>query len=307
MFTKQSLGLEISHDGLKMVVLSGNRKAPKLNAFSAHDFPDDTIQFSFRELNVTNPSRFVKTVRDTYAKLLTSATRVSLSLPDNLGRVMLLNLETRFKNRQEGADLIRWKLKKNFPLDIDSVHLDYQILRESETGGLITLVSVISKQVVNQYEDLLNESGLEPNHIDFATFNLYRFFSERLSLSENLAFVSFFGGILSITVFFEGIIEFYRSKEISPHAFDTTKIYREINNTMLVYRNNHPGRVLDELFCASSLDNDKNFSTMVSEIIGMEPFLLHAGDFVTGKNGVFCNGKTLQDLSPALGAAVRSL
>jgi type IV pilus assembly protein PilM len=307
MFNKQSLGLEISHDGLKMVVLSGKRKSPKLNAFSTHDFPGETVQFSFRELNVTNPSRFVKLVRDTYAKLLTSATRVSLSLPDCLGRVMILNLETRFKNRQEGADLIRWKLKKNFPMDIDSIHLDYQVLRDSETGGMITLVSVISKQILNQYEDLLNESGLEPAHIDFTTFNLYRLFYERLSLSENSAFVTFFGGILSITVFFEGIIEFYRSKEISTGAFDMEKIYREINNTMLVYRNNHPGRVLDELFCAASLADDKNFSTIVSEILGMEPHSLHAGDFVTGKNGVFCNGTTLQNLSPALGAAARSL
>ncbi len=307
MFGKHALGLEISHDGLKMVVLSGKRKSPQLNAFSAHDLPGETVQFSFRELNVTNPARFVSIVRDTYFKLLTPATRVSLSLPDCLGRVMLLNLETRFKNRQEGADLIRWKLKKNFPLDIDGIHLDYQVLRDSETGGMITLVSVISKQIINQYEDLLNESGLEPVYIDFSTFNLCRFFYERLSLYDNSAFVTFFGGILSITVFFEGTMEFYRSKEISNGAFDTEKIYREINNTMLVFRNNHPGRILDELFCATSLDNDKNFSTIVSEIIGLEPHALHAGDFVTGKNGIFCNGATLQNLLPALGAAVRSL
>jgi len=307
MFYKHALGVEISHDGLKMVVLSGKRKAPKLNAFSVHDFSGGIVQLSFRELNVTNPLRFISIIRDSYAKLLTPATRVSLSLPDNLGRIMLLNLETRFKNRQEGADLIRWKLKKNFPMDIDSVHLDYQVLRDSETGGMITLVSVISKQILNQYEDLLNESGLEPAYIDFTTFNLYRFFYERLSLYDNSAFVTFFGGILSVTMFFEGTIEFYRSKEISTGSFDPEKIYREFNNTMLVFRNNHPGRVLDELFCASSLENEKNFAAMASEIIEMEAHSLHAGDFVTGKNGLFCNGTTLQNLSPALGAAVRSL
>ncbi len=307
MFNKQSLGFEISHNGLQMVVVGGKRKAPKLNAFSAHDFPDGIIQFSFRELNVANTARFVNIVRETYVKLLTSATRVSLSLPDCIGRVMLLNLETRFKNRQEGADLIRWKLKKNFPLDIDSIHLDYQILRENETGGMLTLVSVITKQIINQYEDLLNESGLEPDHIDFTTFNLYRLFYERLNLSENSAFITFFGGILSITVLYEGIIEFYRSKEISSGVFEAERIYREVNNTLLVYRNNHPGRVFDEIFCAASIEDDKNFSNIVSDIVGMEPHPLHAGDFVTGKNGLFCNGATLQNLSPALGAALRCL
>ncbi len=307
MFNNHSVGMEISHDGISMVVLSGKHKLPKLHSFSTNTLSSEIMQFSFRDLNISNPSRFISIVRDTYAKLLTPAIRVSLSLPDSLGRIMLLNLETRFKNRQEGADLIRWKLKKNFPLDIDSVHLDYQVLRESEAGGTITLVSLISKQIVSQYEDLLNDSGLEPVYIDFTTFNLYRFFQKRLSFTDNSVFVSFFGGVLSFSAFFEGIIEFYRSKEISAGEFDAERIYREINNTMLVYRNSHPSRVPDELFCVTSLDTENNFSTLAAEVIGMEPQVLHAGDFVTGEKDLFCDGPTLQHLSPALGAAVRSL
>ncbi len=307
MFGKQSLGLEISHDGLKMVSVSGKRTAPKLNSFSVHDFPDETVKFSFKELNITNPARFTSIIRETYVKLLSPATRVSLSLPDSLGRVMLLNLETRFKNKQEGADVIRWKLKKNFPLDIDSIHLDYQILGESETGEMVTLVSTITKRIVNQYEELLLESGLEPSHIDFTTFNLYRLFSERLEISDNSVFLSFFGESLSITIFYEGILAFYRSKEIRSGRFEAERIFREINSSLLAYRNSHPGQVFNDVFCATSLDETKDFSVIVAEATGVEPAWLHAGDFVVGKNGVSCNGKTLQNLSPALGAAMRSL
>jgi type IV pilus assembly protein PilM len=191
MFDRQSLGMEISHKGLQTVVLSGSRKNPKLAAYSAKDFPEGIIQTSFKELNVTDPVRFVKTIRETCLKLLSPLTRVSLSLPDSAGRVMLLDLETRFRSRQEGVDIIRWKLKKNFPLDIENIFLDYQILKESETGGMLTLVSVITKQVITQYEDLLLEAGLEPVFIDFATFNIYRFFCQRLEISPNSAFIRF--------------------------------------------------------------------------------------------------------------------
>jgi type IV pilus assembly protein PilM len=307
MFDRQSLGLEISHSGLQMAVLSGNRKAPKLTAYSAKDFPEGTVQTSFKELNVTDPSSFVNTVRESYLKLISPMTRVSLSLPDSAGRVMLLDLETRFKSRQEGTDIIRWKLKKNFPLDIENIFLDYQILRESETGGILTLVSVITKQVVTQYEDLLLEAGLEPVFIDFSTFNLYRLFCQRLELSANSVFITFFACSVSITVFHQGILVFYRSKEIPAEIFEAERIFREISNSLLLYKNSHPGYIFDDVFYATTLDDSKDLSSIVAEITGVEPFSLNAVDFIAGKNGFNCAGKTLQNLSPALGAAIRNL
>lgn len=307
MFAKQALGLEISREGLRMVAVRGKRKLPALNVYSTHDFPEETVQFSFKELNITNPARFVGAVRETYARLQSSATRVSLSLPDSVGRVMLIDLETRFKNKREGIDLIRWKLKKGFPVDIDGINLDYQILRENESGGILTLVSVITRQVINQYEDLLLEAGLEPSHIDFNTFNLYRLFSERLGLSEDGAFITFYGGIVSITVFHEGILEFYRAKEIPSAMYEEERMFREISNSLLVYKKNNPGHSFSEVFCSAPLEEMKDFRRIVAEATEMEPSRLHAADFVSGGNGVFCDGNTLQSLSPALGAAMRNL
>jgi type IV pilus assembly protein PilM len=306
MFKRQSLGLEISRDGLKMAVLGGKRKAPKLISFSSNGFPEETMQFSFKELNIINPALFVRTVHENHIKLLTSTSRVSLSLPDSIGRVMILDLETRFKSRQEGADIIRWKLKKSFPLDIDSIHIDYQVLRESESGGLMTLVSVITKEIINQYEDLLVEAGLEPSRIDFTTFNLYRLYSDRLEISENSAFLTYFGGIVSITVFFEGIPEFFRAKELPIGNFNAERIFREINSSLAVYRSSHPGHQFNDVFYAAPHAATSDFSALVAEATGMEPFRLQARDFVTG-NGLYCNGETLQSLSPALGAAIRNL
>jgi type IV pilus assembly protein PilM len=307
MFKRQSLGLEISRDGLKMVVLGGKRTAPKLISFSANRFPDETVRFSFKEPNVTNPAHFVRTIRENHLKLLTTSARVSVSLPDSVGRAMILDLDTRFKSKQEGAEIIRWKLKKGFPLDIDSIHIDYQVLRESESGGMMTLVSAITKEIINQYEDLLVEAGLEPNRIDFTTFNLYRLFSDRLEISENSAFLTYFGGILSITVFYEGILEFFRAKELAMGTFNAERIFREINSSLAVYRSNHPGHLFNEVFYAAPLHAVSDFSTLIAEATGIEPFRLQAGDFLTGSNGLFCNGETLQSLSPAIGAAKRNL
>jgi type IV pilus assembly protein PilM len=182
-FPKKALGLEIGNEGARFVLVSGKRETPGLNAVSEASFPADTLKFSMREENVLDRGAFVNTLRELHAGLQSRLRQVSLSLPDSTGRVMLLDVETRFKSRAEGIDIIRWKLKKSYPFDINEAQLDYQMIQERESGEISLLVSLIARPVVQQYEELLVEAGLEPNRIDFTSFNLYSLFSQRLDLA----------------------------------------------------------------------------------------------------------------------------
>ena len=113
LFSKKALGLEICADGARIALVEGGRM-PALSAYGSASFPADTVRFSLKESNVLNPAAFVAAVREMYLKLLTRVRRVSVSLPDSAGRAMILDVETRFKSRDEGADITRWKMKKNF-------------------------------------------------------------------------------------------------------------------------------------------------------------------------------------------------
>lgn len=128
LFPKKALGVEICSEGVKMALVEGRQNALRLDAYTASALPADTIKFTLREQNVLSPSVFVNVIRETYLRLLTKTKHVSVSLPDTTGRVILMDLETRFKSRDEGADIIRWKLKKSFPFNISDAHLDYQLL-----------------------------------------------------------------------------------------------------------------------------------------------------------------------------------
>src|SRR6266540_3197049 len=165
LFSDKALGLEICQDGARMVLIGGKAHAPTLYAYQAASFPPDTLKLSMREENIKNPAVFVSTIRDSYLKLLTGTSRISVSLPDSIGHIVLLDLETRFRAREEGAEMIRWKLKKNFPIDVNELHLDFQVLQERESGEVSTLVSLVSRQVIHQYEEILVEAGLQPNNI----------------------------------------------------------------------------------------------------------------------------------------------
>lgn len=307
LFAKQALGIEIDHDGVKMALVGGMRAMPRLEASGMAPFPAETIRLSLREPNVLDPAAFVSTVRETYLKLLTNTQRVSVSLPDATGRIILLDLDTRFKSRSEGADIIRWKLKKSLPYDISEAHLDYQLLREKDTGEVSVLASLITRQVVNQYEDLLLEAGMEPNRIDFTTFNLYRIFASRLELAENAVVMASYGGVVSMLIFFGGVLEFYRAKEIAGGMREANRVFRDLNSSLLVYQDKHPGHIITEAFCIAASEEAETFRTVAGEAVGLEPLLLDVDRVVSRSNILATDRNTLDLLTAALGAATRNL
>jgi type IV pilus assembly protein PilM len=303
LFAKNALGLEIGSDGLKLALVSGG-KAPRLDAALTASFAEGTLQLSRREPNVTNPQAFMAQVREAHLRLLTKEKSVSVSLSDATGRVVLLDLEARFKNREEGLDIIRWKLKKSLPFDISQVHLDYQTLAEKDNGAVSLLVSLISRPVVTQYEELLLGAGLEPAFIDFTSFNLYRLFEPRLEMSENGAFVTFYGGAMTVLIFYGGVLSFYRTKETVGEA---QNLYREVNSSFLVYHDRHPGQAVTEVFCMAEAGEAEAFRSLVAEASGLEPVLLDLDRMVSLASGLTLDRTALHGLAGALGAAFRSL
>lgn len=307
LFAKKALGLEICSDGARIALVEGKPALPLLSAFGTASFPSDTVKLSLRENNVLNPAAFVTAIRELYLKLLTNVRQVCVSLPDSTGRVVLLDVETRFKSRDEGADIIRWKLKKNFPFDVNEAHLDYQVIQERETGEISLLVSLIARQVVLQYEDLLVEAGLEPTRIDFTTFNLYNLFLQRLELANNSFLVTCHGGVLGVLIFYDGMLEFCRAKELPGINPDANRIFRELNSSFLVYQEKYPSHSSAEAFCIHSADDSDAFCALVAEATGLEPVLLDVERAVKRDKCPSVDNKTLRMLTAALGAATRNL
>lgn len=305
LFTKTSLGLEIGKDGLKFALASHDKGSTRLDAYAVAPLPAEIVKFSLREPNILQPGPFVTQVRAAWSRLLTKSTRTCVTLPDSCGRVLLLDLETRFRSHEEGAGIIRWKLKKQSSLDVHETHLDYQVIRERETGELIALVSLIARPVIAQYEELLQEAGLDPHMIEFTTFSLHRLFAPRLDSSDAGVLISWFGGCLGVMVFYDGILEFFRSKEMAGGRMDATRIYQEVNSSLLVYREKNPTRDLGTCFCFAESSQWESLRDIIIEATGQEPLHLEAGRFIQAGSGITLDSTAAHLLSASLGTAVR--
>ena len=306
LFGRTAVGMDISPLGVNLAALGGSRKAPRLLARGSAPFPEGTLRIVHREPNVLDPAVFVGTVREAYNRLLVKTRQVSVSLPDAAGHVMLLDLETRFRSHEEGRDIIRWKLKKSLPYDVSDIHLDYQVLREKENGELSVLVAIVSRQVLTQYEDLILEAGLQPNRIDFTTFNLCRPFVRRLEMSETSLCVAYHEGVLSILVFSEGVLEFFRTKELGGAEPDMNRVFMEVNSSLLIFRDKNPGLEVKEAFFLGDGDAAL-FRAVISEACGIEPQTPEIGRIIAISDAIPGGGESAAPLAAALGAAMRNL
>lgn len=307
LFSGKSLGVEISPSGVAFALLAGSAVSPRLERVSYRPLAPGVLHVSLREQNVLDPAAFVSCLKDAHNTLLYNGTRLSLTLPDAVGRIMLLDLEGRFKSRSEGLDMIRWKLKKNLPFDIADTHLDYQQLGIRANGEMALLVALVSRTVICQYEDLITEAGFVPARIDFNTFNLCRTFERRLASQDIGALVSFYDNTLSVMIFANGVPEFIRIKELSGTPAVDSRVYMEINSSFLVYRERFPDRVLQYVACIAPPDIALDYRGMVTEATGYEAVLLETKSVVTPADAAPADQESLFPFTTAIGAALRNL
>jgi len=307
LFSRKSLGVEVSHGGIAFALLSGSRTEPRLERVAFRPLVAGTLRVSLRETNILDPQSFRGRLSEAHALLLHRGTRLSLALPDGVGRVLLLDVEGRFKNRSEGLDIIRWKLKKSMPFDIADTHLDYQLLKVRENGEMSLLVALVSRTVIGQYEELFTSAGLTPARIDLTGFNLYRTFEQRAEQLGDGGMISFHDNTLGILLFSDGHPEFLRFKDLPGARPSDNRVFMEINNSLLTYRERFPERVIQKVACIAPPDEIRDFRAMVAEATGIEPLLFEVKEVVKPSDGAPADQETLFTYTAAIGAALRSL
>jgi type IV pilus assembly protein PilM len=307
MFSRKSLGVSVSSSAVSFVRVGGSPSAPSLEAVSSRPLSPGTLNPSMRELNILNPQGFVIALQEARNSLFCRGKYVSVSLPDSVGRVMMMDMEERFKNRSEGLDVLRWKLKKKLPFDVADAHLDFQQVAMRENGDIVVLVVLAFRPVISQYEEMFSAAGLVPTQIDLNCFNLSRVFEHRLAKFEEYALLTYFDSHLGIMFFSRGKLEFVRNRELAGGDTKFDSVHKEIRFSFLSYKSRFPERELRDVFCIAPLQAAKSFCGVARDALGGEPVFLDA------KSAIDVRGKNLSVPEPlfpftsAIGTAIRAL
>jgi type IV pilus assembly protein PilM len=85
---------------------------------------------------------------------------VTLVVPDQAVRVLMMDFDSLPSKAADAVPLLRFRLKKMVPFDVDDAAVSYQTL-PAKTGAR-AVVAIIPNAVLREYETVVREAGFEP-------------------------------------------------------------------------------------------------------------------------------------------------
>lgn len=309
LFATNLIGMEITRSTLSAAVLLKQPGLPVLMNSAVCRLAPETLQISHREPNVRISGLFVEQVQQLRHQLQTKEIRVALSLPDAAGRVLLLDLEAGWNSRDDALEMIRWKLKKSAALESADLQVDFQPLAgpDKDDGRCPVLVATIARPIVEQYEQLLHEAGLQPAWIDFTGLSLARAYEQGIGNAPVVVLVFWQGGTLGTIFFHEGEPVFYRTKQIPPEQADNVRVAMECTYSVLAYRQQYPGSNFTKILYISQDPADTALRSLLAGCFEQSLQLIEPNALCAYRSASLPDGVPLNALTGAIAAAVGRL
>ena len=127
-------------------------------------------------------------------------------LPDYAARVTVLDFDSFPSSADEQLSLVRFRVKKTIPFDIDSAAVSYYVQPTSVSKKIEVVAVTVALEVIARYEALFRNTGFQPGVIttsSLAALNLYRG-------DGIVVFAKLSGHVLSVAVIAGSTIKLFR-------------------------------------------------------------------------------------------------
>lgn len=180
------VGLDIGSKTIKVGEVIESAKGYRLKKFGMVDIPSGSIE----DGNISNPELIAESIRQLFKTYGVKEHNVALSIGGY--SVIVKKISVQLMDEDKLQDTIHLEAEQYIPFDISDVHLDFQILGESESNPNQMNVFLVAakKEMVSDYVDLVEMAGLSPCIVDVEAFSLQNVFELNYDIeSENIALI----------------------------------------------------------------------------------------------------------------------
>ena len=131
-----------------------------LEACASSELAPGSVVPDLIETNLRQPDAVYETVRDTLGSVGGRSRDVIAVLPDASVRVVLLDFDTLPVKRDEAESVVRFRLKKSLPFDVEKAKVSYHV--QPSNGSVRVIAAVALANVVEDYEAAFRQAGYEP-------------------------------------------------------------------------------------------------------------------------------------------------
>ncbi len=156
--TRPRLACEITADGV--IAARASERLPRLEVFTSRRLNEGVLAPGLNSPNVLNPDALRTALNGALGAVAGKSRDVIVVLPDVSIRMVLLDFEALPTKPDEIEPVIRFRLKKSLPFDVDHAMLSYSVTR---TNGSIRAVAAVSpREIIEEYEKAFRDIGYEP-------------------------------------------------------------------------------------------------------------------------------------------------
>ena len=164
-----SAGIEIAADRVTGVVLDRERRVA---AAVSRPLPAGAVVPAVNAANLVEPDTVRDVVREVRESLPGAPRRLALAVPDSAAKVSLVRFEKVPARAADLDQLVRWKARKTAPFRIEDAQVACVPGAPVDGGGREFVVSLMRRDVVEEYEGACARAGGHAGVVDLASFGV---------------------------------------------------------------------------------------------------------------------------------------
>jgi type IV pilus assembly protein PilM len=223
----------------------------RAEAWALRSLPPEAVRPASLAENIADRAALQQALEHVVGAVADGRRRCALLVPDLLARVAVLEFDHLPDRAPEAEALLRWRLGKDLPFDINEAVVSFQA--QAGAGGTPdALVAVALRNLLRQYEECLESLGLQPGWVTLSTLAALGGWE---SSSAPRLLVKRDHGSLSVVIVEDEAVRLFRTLPVPPgDAFDEEALVEKVYPAA-VYFQDHWGRPVSEAVLVSVGEN----------------------------------------------------
>jgi type IV pilus assembly protein PilM len=206
-----SLVVEIA--GGHVAAARWGKRRGHLEGVAVESLPLGAVMPSTVETNITQPDAVRSALRRVFTRIPDRGAPIALLVPDLAVRVFILPFDNLPRRAEDALPLLRWRLKKSVPFDVDETVVSWN-RQDGREGNLEVVIAVARQQIVREYEQIVESLGAHAGVVLGSTLATLPLLEERGST----LLVRLCGKMLTTVVTHGSNLCVYRSSEMAAEA-----------------------------------------------------------------------------------------
>lgn len=167
-----TVAIELATRRVTVAALSAASGRAAITAYATEPLSADAIAPALTGINIPDVAAVAGALRRALDRAgLRSTRRAGLIVPDTVARVTLLPFEQVPAKAAEVDQIVHWQIKKSTPFPLEEAQISH--FEVHADGAARTLAAVVARRdVVAQYEAVVEGAGIHAGLVDLASFNV---------------------------------------------------------------------------------------------------------------------------------------